>query len=34
MQRLRELVNSAVPEDAAILIISGGDPEVLLLNGL
>jgi GT2 family glycosyltransferase len=33
MQRFRELVNSAVPEDAAIFIVSGGDPELVHLNG-
>jgi hypothetical protein len=34
LKRLRELVASTIPGDARVFIVSGGDPELLLLNGL
>jgi GT2 family glycosyltransferase len=33
LKRIRELVTTTVPEEASVLVVSGGDPELLKLNG-
>jgi GT2 family glycosyltransferase len=34
LKRIRELVSSNIPANARVFIVSGGDPELLQLNGL
>jgi GT2 family glycosyltransferase len=34
LSRIRELVSATLPEQARVFIVSGGDPELLQLNGL